>query len=138
MSALVSSPSNQTYHLNDIILSTHFFPILTIFHPVLFHRTTGKFTHQRESSYSVGTVGYENVDGECIDHTYLRTSSPGLDSLLKGKVAVFSGQLKQSTGLRSGQISLEFFQQINLVTLPPGEYSMEGVDCASRGCESDK
>lgn len=85
--------------------------ILAIFHPVLFHRTTGKFTYQRESSYSVGTVGYEDVDCDCIDHTYVRTSSPGLDSLLRREVAAFSGQLKQSTGLRSGQISLEFFQR---------------------------
>ena len=83
--------------------------ILAIFHPVLFHRTTGKFTYQvsffplwdafkqifsqifsptrylssffgmlsnkyfqRESSYSVGTVGYEDVDCDCIDHTYVR------------------------------------------------------------------
>ena len=27
---------------------------------------------QRESSYSVGTVGYEDVDCDCIDHTYVR------------------------------------------------------------------
>ena len=56
------------------------------------------------------TVGNKHVDCDCIDHTYVKTPSPGLDSLLKGKVAVFSAQLKQSTGLKSGQISLEVFQ----------------------------
>ena len=35
-------------------------------------RTTGKFTYQLESSYSVGTVGYEDVDCDTIDHTYIR------------------------------------------------------------------
>ena len=35
-------------------------------------RTTGKFNYQLESSYSVGTVGYEDVDCDCIDHTYVR------------------------------------------------------------------
>jgi len=85
--------------------------ILSIFHPVLFHRTTGKFTYQLESSYSVGTVGYEDVDCDCIDHTYVRTSSPGLDSLLRREVSEFAEELKRSSGLKSGQISLEFFQR---------------------------
>ena len=49
--------------------------LLSIFHPILFHRTTGKFTYQLESSYSVGTVGYEDIDCDTIDHTYIRYSS---------------------------------------------------------------
>jgi len=85
--------------------------VLAIFHPVLFHRTTGKFTYQLESSYSVGTVGYDDVDCDCIDHTYVRTSSPGLDSLLRREVTAFSDELKRSPGIKSGQISLEFFQR---------------------------
>ena len=39
---------------------------------ICFLRTTGKFTYQLESSYSVGTVGYEDVDCDTIDHTYVR------------------------------------------------------------------
>ena len=39
-------------------------------------RTTGKFNYQLESSYSVGTVGYEDVDCDCIDHTYVRYREP--------------------------------------------------------------
>ena len=74
-------------------------------------RTTGKFSYQLESSYSVGTVGYEDVDCERIDHTYIRTASSGLDTLLRREVAAFTEELKKSPGLRSGQISLEFFQR---------------------------
>ena len=40
-----------------------------------------------------------------------RTSSPGLDSLLKREVSAFAEELKKSSGLKSGQISLEFFQR---------------------------
>ncbi len=35
-------------------------------------RTFGKFTYQLESSYSIGTVGYEDVDCDTFDHTYVR------------------------------------------------------------------
>ena len=45
-----------------------------------------------------------------IDYS-LRTSSPGLDSLLKREVSAFAEELKKSSGLKSGQISLEFFQR---------------------------
>merc|ERR1711971_297009 len=87
--------------------------LLSIFHPILFHRTTGKFTYQSESSYSVGTVGYEDVDCDSIDHTYIRTSSSSLDSFLRSGVTNFAEELKRTTGPghKAGQISLEFFQR---------------------------
>ena len=76
-------------------------------------RTTGKFTYQLESSYSVGTVGYEDVDCDSIDHTYIRTSSSSLDSFLRSGVTNFAEELKRTTGPghKAGQISLEFFQR---------------------------
>ena len=76
-------------------------------------RTTGKFTYQLESSYSVGTVGYEDVDCDSIDHTYIRTSSSSLDSFLRSGVANFAEELKRTAGPghKAGQISLEFFQR---------------------------
>ena len=40
-----------------------------------------------------------------------RTASSGLDSLLRREVSSFSEELKKSSGLKSGQISLEFFQR---------------------------
>jgi hypothetical protein len=32
----------------------------------------GKFKYKQEGSYSVGTVGYEDVDCDFIDFTYVR------------------------------------------------------------------
>ena len=59
----------------------------------------------------MGTVGYEDVDCDTIDHTFIRTASTGLDTLLRREVAAFSEELKKSSGVKSGQISLEFFQR---------------------------
>ena len=59
----------------------------------------------------MGTVGYEDVDCDTIDHTFIRTASTGLDTLLRREVASFSEELKKSSGVKSGQISLEFFQR---------------------------
>jgi len=85
--------------------------VLSLFHPVLFHRTLGKFSYQAESSYSIGTIGYQDVDCHTIDHTYIRTYSPALDSLMRREVLSFAEDIKSSPGQRSGQISLEFFQR---------------------------
>ena len=72
---------------------------------MLFHRSFGKFTYKDESQYFIGTVGYEDVDCDYIDHTYVRAQSPlldqviivvlftwtsGLDSLLEGIFDTFS------------------------------------------------
>jgi len=46
--------------------------VASIFHTVLFHRSLGKFKYKQEGSYSVGTVGYEDVDCDFIDFTYVR------------------------------------------------------------------
>ena len=86
---------------------------------MLFHRSFGKFTYKDESQYFIGTVGYEDVDCDYIDHTYVRAQSPlldqviivvlftwtsGLDSLLEGifdtfqnlrqEIAAFSQELR--------------------------------------------
>ena len=61
----------------------------------------------------MGTVGYEDVDCDSIDHTYIRTSSSSLDSFLRSGVANFAEELKRTAGPghKAGQISLEFFQR---------------------------
>lgn len=94
-----------------------------MFHTILFHRSFGKFTYQDESRYFIGTVGYEDVDCDYIDHTYVRAQSPTLDRTLKQEVAAFSHELKSGggglgpssgDGIRSsgsGQVSLEFYQK---------------------------
>ena len=49
---------------------------------MLFHRSFGKFTYKDESQYFIGTVGYEDVDCDYIDHTYVRAQSPLLDQVI--------------------------------------------------------
>ena len=43
----------------------------SLFHTLLFHRTLGKFHYKQEGNYCVGTVGYEDVDCDFIDLTYV-------------------------------------------------------------------
>ncbi|PSN55802.1 Autophagy-related protein 101, partial [Blattella germanica] len=85
--------------------------VASIFHTVLFHRSLGKFRYKEEGSYSVGTVGYEDVDCDFIDFTYVCCSSDNLDRDLKKEISVFSEALRGNDGPGSGQISLEFFQK---------------------------
>ncbi|XP_014679019.1 PREDICTED: autophagy-related protein 101-like [Priapulus caudatus] len=85
--------------------------IASIFHTLLFHRTLGKFHYKQEGSYSVGTVGMEDVDCDFIDLTYMRVASDELDKELKREIASFQALLRASDGPRSGQITLEFYQK---------------------------
>ncbi|XP_069670832.1 autophagy-related protein 101-like [Periplaneta americana] len=85
--------------------------VASIFHTVLFHRSLGKFMYKQEGSYSVGTIGYEEVDCDFIDFTYVRCSSENLDRVLKKEISDFSEGLRGSDGPGCGQISLEFFQK---------------------------
>lgn len=102
--------------------------VASLFHTILFHRSFGKFTYQDESRYFIGTVGYEDVDCDYIDHTYVKAQSPLLDATLKQEIAAFSQELRLGGGLvggpspragggdgirssGSGQVSLEFYQK---------------------------
>ena len=38
---------------------------------MLFHRSFGKFTYQDDSSYIIGTIGYEDVDCDYIGGEHL-------------------------------------------------------------------
>ncbi|CAB0039675.1 unnamed protein product [Trichogramma brassicae] len=86
--------------------------VASIFHTVLFHRCLGKFTFKQEgSNYSVGTVGYQDVDCNFIDFTYVCCSSVHLDQHLKKGINGFSEALRATGSQGHGQISLEFFQK---------------------------
>uniref|UniRef100_A0A1B6BXT9 Autophagy-related protein 101 n=1 Tax=Clastoptera arizonana TaxID=38151 RepID=A0A1B6BXT9_9HEMI len=85
--------------------------VASIFHTVLFHRTLGKFCYKEEGNYSVGTIGYSDVDCDFIDFTYVCCSSFSLDYSLKREISGFSEALRGTDGPGSGQISLEFFQK---------------------------
>jgi autophagy-related protein 101 len=83
----------------------------SIFHTVLFHRSLGKFIYSNDASYSVGTVGAQDIDCDFIDFTYVCCSSPSLDRVIKREINSFSEQLRNHESCGAGQISLEFFQK---------------------------
>lgn len=69
---------------------------------------------QDDSSYIIGTIGYEDVDCDYIGgYTYVRAQSPGLDRTLKEELAAFSNDLRRNSGTDrgTGQVSLEFYQR---------------------------
>uniref|UniRef100_A0A0A9YCN0 Autophagy-related protein 101 n=1 Tax=Lygus hesperus TaxID=30085 RepID=A0A0A9YCN0_LYGHE len=86
--------------------------VASIFHSVLLHRSLGKFSYKSEGRYKVGTVGYEDVDCDFIDLTYVCCSSPQLERRLKNEISVFSRALRRDDGpYCRGKISLEFYQR---------------------------
>lgn len=85
--------------------------VASIFHTVLFHRSLGKFLYNAQGSYSMGTVGYTDVDCDFIDLTYVCCTSSRLDQTIKKEISGFSELLRGNEGAGAGQISLEFFQR---------------------------
>uniref|UniRef100_A0A1B6LAK4 Autophagy-related protein 101 n=1 Tax=Graphocephala atropunctata TaxID=36148 RepID=A0A1B6LAK4_9HEMI len=85
--------------------------VTSIFHTVMFHRTSGKFHYQEGGRYLEGTVGYSDIDCDFIDLTYVRCSSPKLDKNIRKQVSEFSEELRSSDSTRSGEISLKFFRR---------------------------
>ncbi|CAH0398265.1 unnamed protein product [Chilo suppressalis] len=88
--------------------------VASIFHTVLFHRSSGKFTYNNEESYSIRTVSYVDVDCDFIDFTYVCCESEALGRDVKREISDFSELLRAVDGTSSpprGSISLEFFQK---------------------------
>ncbi|XP_047005194.1 autophagy-related protein 101-like [Schistocerca americana] len=86
--------------------------VASLFHTVLFHRTVGKFEFIPETPrYTVGTIGFCDVDCDFIDLTYVCCDSEDLDRNLKKEISAFSDSLHRSAQQTTGQISLEFFQR---------------------------
>ncbi|XP_072846982.2 autophagy-related protein 101 isoform X2 [Pogona vitticeps] len=85
--------------------------MLAVLHTILLHRSTGKFHYKKEGTYSIGTVGTQDVDCDFIDFTYVRVSSEELDRALRKAVGEFKDALRSSGNDGMGQISLEFYQK---------------------------
>ncbi|XP_055617808.1 autophagy-related protein 101 [Toxorhynchites rutilus septentrionalis] len=85
--------------------------VSSIFHTILFHRSLGKFLYSGEAMYSVGSIGFSDVDCNFFDYTYLSCTSPRLDETIKKEIGAFSRQLRSNESSGTGQISLEFFQR---------------------------
>lgn len=63
--------------------------MLALLHTILLHRSTGKFHYKKEGTYSIGTVGTQDVDCDFIDFTFVRVSSDELDRVIRKAVAEF-------------------------------------------------
>lgn len=63
--------------------------MLAVLHTILLHRSTGKFHYKKEGTYSIGTVGTQDVDCDFIDFTYARVSSEELDRALRKAIGEF-------------------------------------------------
>lgn len=85
--------------------------VSSIFHTLLLQRTVGKFHYKQEGTYSIGTVGVEDVDCDFVDFTYVRVASDTLDHMIKKDIALFRDTLRSMDNPGSGQISLEFYQK---------------------------
>jgi autophagy-related protein 101 len=95
--------------------------VSSIFHTLLFHRTFGKFHYKQEGSYSIGTLGMEDVDCDFIDFTYVQVASDELVEDIKKEVTAFRDALRSSEELNSGQINVEFYQKKRTRWLLPTE-----------------
>lgn len=73
--------------------------MLAVLHTILLHRSTGKFHYKKEGTYSIGTVGTQDVDCDFIDFTYVRVSSEELDRALKKAVGEFKVKRSMSVTL---------------------------------------
>nr|XP_033791844.1 autophagy-related protein 101-like isoform X1 [Geotrypetes seraphini]XP_033791848.1 autophagy-related protein 101-like [Geotrypetes seraphini] len=91
--------------------------VLALLHTILFHRSTGKFHYKKEGTYSIGTVGMQDIDCDFIEFTYVRASSEELDQILKKAVGDFKDALQNSGSDGLGQISLEFYQKVSYCPL---------------------
>lgn len=85
--------------------------VSSIFHTILFHRSLGKFMYTGEAMYSIGSVGFMDVDCDFIDFTYVSCTSPTLDETVKREIGAFSRELRSNESSGTGQISLEFYQR---------------------------
>lgn len=70
--------------------------MLALLHTILLHRSTGKFHYKKEGTYSIGTVGTQDIDCDFIDFTFVRVSSEELDRAIRRAVSEF----KVQNGLR--------------------------------------
>ncbi|XP_039255518.1 autophagy-related protein 101-like [Styela clava] len=92
--------------------------VLSIFHSIILHRSTGKFSYKREGTYSVGTIGMEDINCDFIDFTYVRVSSETLANVVSKHVSIFGEDLRKkraelsaSATTISGTITIEFYQK---------------------------
>ena len=77
--------------------------------PLLRHQTCVSIFLFSKGSYSVGTVGYEDVDCETVDFTYVRCMCPQLEEKMRRDVRDFVEAFGRE--VRSGRVSLQFYEK---------------------------
>ncbi|KTF79366.1 hypothetical protein cypCar_00010372 [Cyprinus carpio] len=86
--------------------------MLAVLHTILLHRSTGKFHYKKEGTYSIGTVGTQDVDCDFIDFTFVRVSSDELDRVIRKAVAEFK-ICREKVGEKLGEKVINIVEVIN-------------------------
>ncbi|KAG9509394.1 Autophagy-related protein, partial [Fragariocoptes setiger] len=86
---------NASNHIIEIACEPHHVSeaVQAILHSIVFFRCHGKFNYKHEGSYSIGTLGFEEVNCSYLELTYVRCSSPSLVNSVDAKVKEFVDRL---------------------------------------------
>lgn len=68
-----------------------------LIHSIIFYRTQGKFTYNREDNYSIGSLGFEKIECKKIAFTYVRCKSESLANSVDIEVNEFVRKLSDNT-----------------------------------------
>lgn len=68
--------------------------VSAIFHSVIFNRCFGKFQYKQQNSYSIGTLGFEEIICDFIDFTYIRVASVDLAKTVNNQIKIFVDELR--------------------------------------------
>lgn len=93
--------------------------MLAVLHTILLHRSTGKFHYKKEGTYSIGTVGTQDMDCDFIDFAYVRVSSEELDRALRKAVGEFKvwGASRDGNGSIKGIQGKPYKEQLRALDL---------------------
>lgn len=92
--------------------------VLSIFHTIMLHRSSGKFSYQQEGAYTVGAIGTEDVQCDFMDFTYVRMTSDSLNKVISKHVSDFiedmsrkRAEMPMTVTTIKGTITIEYFQK---------------------------
>lgn len=80
-----------------------------IIHSILFYRSYGKFNYSQGSSFSIGSLGYDQVKCDLINFSYVRYTCPSLVQRINSRIQEFVDQLSENTQV--AVLALEFYKQ---------------------------
>lgn len=80
-----------------------------LIHSLIFFRSYGKFNYSQGSSFAIGSLGYEMIDCDHLDFSYVRYTCPSLLRQINSKLHEFFNKLSDST--QTATLTLEFYKQ---------------------------